>query len=225
VLKQLKGKNGAPGATGPQGPQGLTGAAGKDGTNSVNGKDGTNGINGESVTSAEFAGTKGSCTEGGSEFKTGAATAYACNGSPGSPWTAGGTLPSGKTEKGFWSNEHYSAKSGGEEKFSAPIKFPLPLASEVTLLSGHVKVIESGSTTECPGGESNPQAEAGFVCIFIAEKENAKYPLNLLGYAIFNPQKQFVGSVAPTGVDLRFVTVTEGEVRVYGTWAVTAEEA
>jgi hypothetical protein len=86
VLKKLEGKNGKNGATGaagsagaagpagPQGPAGTAGAKGEDGTNGTNSKEGPKGEKGE-------------------EGK---------QGKEGEPWTAGGTLPSGKTETGTW---------------------------------------------------------------------------------------------------------------------------
>ena len=108
VVKQLKGKNGLIGATGPAGPAGPQGPIGAQGEKGMQGKDGIEGKEGatgkEGV--SRLSGTKKDwtrgldCKEGGLEFTVGSGTAtFACNGSP---WTAGGTLPKGKTEKGEW---------------------------------------------------------------------------------------------------------------------------
>jgi hypothetical protein len=103
VLKSLTGKAGAPGANGAngaQGPQGPAGPAGANGTGTP-GAEGKPGAPGESVTNKAVKKGETACAkEGGAEFKVGAGAATtACNGSP---WTAGGTLPSNKTETGSW---------------------------------------------------------------------------------------------------------------------------
>src|SRR5579862_4067412 len=84
VLKALQGKAGAAGAqgaAGPAGPVGPAGPAGKDGANGTNGANGKDGVAGKD----------------GATGKTGT-TGPA--GKEGSPWTAGGTLPSEATETG-----------------------------------------------------------------------------------------------------------------------------
>jgi hypothetical protein len=105
VTKIAKKYAGKPGATGPAGAAGANGTNGKDG---AAGKAGTNGL---SVTSIAFTGQEEAqrgepCQEhGGVEFKSSSPAAFACNGETGpegSPWTAGGTLPSEKTETGTW---------------------------------------------------------------------------------------------------------------------------
>ncbi len=128
VLKQLKGKNGkngAPGATGAQGPQGPAGVAGKDG---ANGKDGA------SVTGPE-----------GPEGK---------EGKEGSPWTAGGKLPSEKSETGSWIVRTNTEEDNGQSQTA--ISFPIPLKSalvetQVHYIAGEAAEGEgeltSGSTT------------------------------------------------------------------------------
>ncbi|HEY5261420.1 MAG TPA: hypothetical protein VIJ33_04865, partial [Solirubrobacteraceae bacterium] len=106
VLKQLRGKAGPAGPEGKQGPAGANGKDGAQGPAGANGKEGASGANGVSVASTESKAKIGPCKEGGSEFKAADSTTYACNGEKGkegSPWTAGGTLPAGKTEKGEWS--------------------------------------------------------------------------------------------------------------------------
>lgn len=142
VLKQLKGKAGAVGAQGPAGPagaagsQGPAGPAGKDGATGPAGKDGATGPQGP----AGAAGKEGPAGKEGKE---------------GSPWTAGGTLPSSKTETGTWTIETPDAK--GFQYGAA--SFPIPLGSPVAEANIHVMEFEE-KTAECPGSVENPQAVA-----------------------------------------------------------------
>jgi hypothetical protein len=151
VLKQLKGKSGA---------AGKEGAPGKAGGNGTNGTNGTGGGNGESVTSAEVkVGDATACNAlGGSKFTVGGSVTTACNGKAGkegkvgengkegSPWTAGGTLPSGKTETGAWG---FSATESHLERLA--ISFPIPLTGEELPTGGRVGLqgvdCEKGAST------------------------------------------------------------------------------
>jgi hypothetical protein len=226
VLKALTGKpgkNGAVGATGPQGPAGSASAKGEPGTpgtagtNGVNGTDGTNGV---SVTSKEFTGAKGpTCKEGGSEFKAGSSTTYACTGKEGSPWTDGGTLPSGATETGVLANSGVPSSVGGlghggvSEGLVTQISFPIPLNAEPK----KVNFIQNGETppTGCSGDYEEPHAEGGYVCVFLVLVRNVEqyvpFPVGKTGVALgILPE-------APGGVVNK-----EGMVAV-GSWAVTGE--
>src|SRR5450759_4018195 len=105
VLKALKGKTGTNGTNGINGVNGAAGAQGPQGAKGDTGGAGSPGANGNSVVSAEFSGAHAGCSEerGGSEFEVASSgvKTYACNGSP---WTAGGTLPSGRSETGTWAD-------------------------------------------------------------------------------------------------------------------------
>jgi collagen triple helix repeat protein len=122
-----RGPLGAPGPAGEKGEKGIRGARGVNGESvqvvtleegsacaeggtefsinggkslACNGAHGSPGTAGQSVTNNALSKGNVHCEEGGAEFKVGSGTAtYACNGSP---WTAGGTLPSGQTETGAW---------------------------------------------------------------------------------------------------------------------------
>jgi hypothetical protein len=160
-----KGATGAAGPAGPagsQGPAGAAGAAGGKGESGTNGTDGTDGTNGTSVTSAAYKGSecKGE-KDAGSEFKSASGTTYTCNGKEGSPWTAGGILPSGKTETGVWAAQ-------GTEPY-VPISFALP----VEVPSGKqlaVHFFESGEKpapgSGCEGEAGSGGAEPGNLCVF-----------------------------------------------------------
>jgi hypothetical protein len=94
-------------------------------------------------------------------------------GPEGAPWTAGGTLPSGQTETGTWSGAFTT-----EYGTAAPISFSIPLAA--ALDGGHVKKVGVGKPTpaECDDGSgeassaANPEADPGFLCVFVASFEN-----------------------------------------------------
>jgi Collagen triple helix repeat (20 copies) len=138
VLKSLKGANGASGAagaSGPAGPAGPTGPAGPAGAKGETGAPGTNGTNGAP-------GNEGP------------------EGPEGSPWTAGGTLPSGKTETGRWVA---SGQSGIQTL--ASISFTIPLARELGPNEVHY-VSEDGNGTTCPGALEKPEATAGNLCVY-----------------------------------------------------------
>ncbi|HEV7936650.1 MAG TPA: hypothetical protein VGP18_01330 [Solirubrobacteraceae bacterium] len=211
VLASLKGKagaNGAAGATGPTGPAGPAGSMGPAGSvgpagSGTEGKEGKAGANGTSVTSTESANAiEGHCTgtgttgKGGSKFESASGKTYACNGKEGSPWTAEGTLPSGKTEYGTWAFGEYKAAALGES-IETSISFPIPLATNLstagceTIEAGHVaatchvhyidtvgkEVINLGSL-ETPhfeeiapsgcgdGSAGEPAAEPGNLCVY-----------------------------------------------------------
>ena len=75
------GKDGLPGAPGPVGPAGGTGAAGA------------------GIAIAQFTGTQGSCTNGGTKFIAGdGTTTYACNGTNGGGGGSGGSIGYGAGE-------------------------------------------------------------------------------------------------------------------------------
>jgi hypothetical protein len=188
-----RGPKGAAGPAGPAGPQGPAGANGKDGAIGAAGEKGdpgTDGTNGKSAETASFTGSKGTCGsgQGGIEVKSASPTAFVCNGKEGSPWTAGGFLPHGKTETGTWATGMGGA--GPEEGTSVsqqlvPISFTLPLeeAPELTFVwlwprglfaeefSPEVVegILEEAAENGCPGFEGGiPQADPGHLCVYAA---------------------------------------------------------
>jgi hypothetical protein len=225
VLKSLKGAkgpagaNGAQGASGPAGPGGPQGPAGPGGPQGPGGAGGAAGANGTSVTSKTLKQGEGSCPEGGSEFTSASGKSSACNGKEGSPWTAGGTLPSGKTETGEWV-VRTTASKGGEIRMLA-ISFPIPLPSAPK----SAIIGTSGTPPEgCSGTVEKPEAEPGHLCIFEGETlAHTEQHLNSIGDLDF---KGGFGT-GTTGIELALGTPepkTAGEeVASEGTWAVTAE--
>ncbi len=211
VLKQLRGKAGPAGPEGKQGPAGANGKEGAPGPAGVGGKDGVNGV---SVVSTESKAKLGPCSEGGSEFKAAGGTTYACNGEKGkqgSPWTAGGTLPSGKTEKGAWSATIVKTFENGLNGYSS-ISFGIPLASAPKVV--YVTEEEGSHAPECSGTAAEPQAAEGVLCVYTTAQ----------GLATFEAPE-----VTKVGAFLSFAGGKLGPTEVYGvavhgTWAVTAAE-
>jgi hypothetical protein len=193
VLKSLAGKPGPAGSAGVAGvgTPGVQGPAGPVGPQGSAGSAGAAGANGVGVTSEEV--------------KKGDAT---CNGKDGSPWTAGGTLPEGKTETGMWSVVT-TGKSGSIIVGFAPISFTIPLAAALT--EGHVHLLAKGAapTVECPGTLAKPEAAAGNLCVYTFEESGGL---------------TFAEAAGPStgGVALEFISGSLTEFAV-GSWAVTAE--
>jgi hypothetical protein len=158
-----------------------------------------------------------------------------CNGKEGkegSPWTASGTLPSGKTEAGTWG---FGPFSDAEDSVSVPIaSFPIPLAAP--LVEGHAHFIASNGMEVIGGGEevtptecgsaigpevnaSNPQAKPGSLCVYETELQNAV----VIGDVITAPSLPGKGRAGTTGAYARVGFRTGTPEFGRGTWAVTAE--
>jgi collagen triple helix repeat protein len=168
--KAKKGPRGPKGATGPAGPAGAQGPAGPAGAKGDAGANGSNGA----------AGATGAT---GAKGATGAAGA---TGPEGSPWTAGGTLPSGQTETGTYAYSTGELNSG--IVLTVPISLPIPLANplvegQVHLITadGSKEIVENESTevgeeitpTGCgsaltpTGTAANPAAAPGNLCVYV----------------------------------------------------------
>jgi hypothetical protein len=236
VLKSLQGKAGPAGAAGAQGPAGPQGPAGGVGPQGPAGATGAGGANGVSVTSAEVAKSSSTCgKQGGSEFTSASGKGTACNGKDGkegSPWTAGGTLPSGKTETGAWA---FGPVRAGSQAMVAVASFPIPLAA--SLDNNHVHFIntngmeidlneEEVAPTQCGSGigsgidASNPQAKPGNLCIYGANFKPATVSSSA---SIFPPKRVTPEEGAGRNGALELFVFPEGTGEGDGTWAVTAE--
>lgn len=244
------GPAGPQGPAGPAGAKGENGAAGSNGTNGSNGengKEGAPGKNGESPTGKAFAGSKGTCTEnqGGVEFKAGSTgtPSYACNGKEGSPWTAGGTLPTGASEHGTWT---LTGRYKRLDYVNVPISFPIPLAAaleenQVHVVPGQTKAeFEAGQfptpPTGCKGTYEKPEAESGNLCLFVTEEgkllEELGVPVNnppfgtLGSEQVLNGEKLIGGGAGVSGAvihgEAEFKSpATEGQLLTHGVWVVT----
>jgi hypothetical protein len=210
VTKIAKKYAGKPGAIGP---------AGANGTNGTNGAAGAKGADGESVDVNTYAGPEcATATEEGAELTNTTGTVYVCNGEngiEGSPWTAGGTLPSGKTETGVWGGIAAAGPNVFPMSFSLPLALPLDAAHAIGIKEGASVPAECENTTHAgTASPTNPEADPGYVCAYLAfdssESENSVAVKNL---AIANGASTagaylFFGSPEPA-----FLT---------GTYAVTA---
>jgi hypothetical protein len=149
-------------------------------------------------------GEAGSAGEAGSGGETGP------EGKEGSPWTAGGTLPSGKTETGTW-----AFVSHAEGPIRVPLSFSIPTNEPLqpTLGRGPVELIQPHEEDplvahpNCPGNVAKPEADPGFVCVYSEKLED---PLS-------EP-----GPVRTSGVVLAFESKSSAPQTDEGTWAVTA---
>jgi len=205
------GKTGPAGPAGPQGPAGATGAQGPKGDKGdtgAQGKEGPQGIQGN-------AGTNGA------------------NGAPGSPWTAGGTLPPGKTETGGWAFGNLSAGVNGF--YRLPISFPIKLAAEIPstnvhFINGAGKEVEDFAGTQapdvstvCTGNATDPTATAGHLCVYQGWLEgSAGQPI--IASPMIKKLDPLESNGASTAGALIGVFKTSSESLGWGSWAVTAEE-
>jgi hypothetical protein len=204
VLKALKGKTGSAGAKGETGPAGKDGATGKEGPA---GKEGTAGKDG-------LAGKDGKDGKEGKE---------------GSPWTVGGVLPEGRSEKGVWAVA--GTASEAQETSAAPISFTIPLATAPTPHfigeeegegeSKELKPFPGGckGTAESPANVTNPVAQPGNLCVYAHQVFNAKL---YLGVGFLNVEVGGPGA-GKTGTGLFFEAEAQGKIAANGVWAVTAE--
>jgi hypothetical protein len=204
VLKQLAGKSGA---TGPAGSPGAGGPAGPAGPAGPTGPSGSNGETGAP-------GVKG---EAGKEGKEG------------SPWTAGGTLPVGKSETGQWAIAQHA--SGEAEDFATGIAFNIALPK--ALDSTHVHYIgqnegegesEAKLPTGCSGTFAEPKAASGNLCVFTSQSVDlGSVELIKLPFAIQNAEEAGENGAGVTGaVLLAGSSPAKGVVIANGDWVVTA---
>lgn len=219
------GPAGPAGPTGPVGPTGATGATGAEGKAGSEGKEGKAGKNGKSVVVSEEKQGGPNCKEGGATFEqegSGTKTS-ACNGSP---WTAGGTLPSGNMETGVWVVQ----SEKGEERM-APISFPIPLAAPITGINCStttssecrihaVKLTETNVPGCGAGTVEKPEAEKGNLCIYEQANSNAEFEPAL--FVFHSSDAESFTEIATTGGFVE-VHVTGEHGLARGTWAMKAE--
>jgi Collagen triple helix repeat (20 copies) len=209
VLKSLQGKTGAQGPTGPTGPAGPSGPAGTAGAKGETGLEGKEGKQG----------TPGSPGEPGKPGKNG------------SPWTAGGTLPSESTETGGWTIG--AGTAGGVE---APygertaISFTIPLATALDEhhVQGNPVGFPTGASSEqikhCPGSVEEPKAEPGYLCVYTGnslEMGTAQpYAVTLSSGDL---TKAHLGANTAGALLVEFAVPGNEHALASGSWAVTAE--
>jgi hypothetical protein len=128
-------------------------------------------------------------------------------GRPGTPGTYPTTLPSGQTERGVFSGESDDIGNAGAHTY-ATISFPIALAHAPS-----VQVHTSGTTTaQCPGTASNPEATAGYLCVYVQVASGT--------VDAFDPTTAASGSSSKWGATLS--VIANQEAYLYGSWAVSA---
>lgn len=219
IAKKFAGKAGANGAAGPAGSQGSPGAKGD------KGDAGNQGPAGKSVKVTAI-------TAGGSACEGRSGTLVKEEGAPtgvevceGSPWTAGGTLPSGAMETGAFSVQGSSEDAGDTANgLFTSISFPIPLPEPID--AAHVITLPTFPPPDgCKdaqgevGTVEEPVAEPGFLCIYSGGElagtfiEKVERP-----GSIFAEE----GGASTTGARLRFEVPTEPFAIANGSFAVTA---
>lgn len=208
VLKALKGANGKSGLQGPAGPVGPSGPAGKDGAPGAAGEKGTQG-------------------ERGIQGENGVPGEKGAVGVPGSPWTVGGILPSGKTESGSWND--IGDVTNGKQVF-VTLSFLLPVENSGKEPPTGELVFAGQTGTHCTGSASAPTAPEGYLCVYdAAEEEVSGTPSTHVIFDGFSNPEAFISEgVGMRGALLHFETNEVGKgglpfAIAEGTWAVTAE--
>jgi hypothetical protein len=208
ISKKYAGKPGANGANGTNGSNGAAGAKGD------KGDPGTNGKNVVIGSTAPGCGVPGGKTV---EVAGEAATKQnVCNGKEGSPWVAGGTLPSEATETGTWAAVYEEVGSFVPLTFAIPLAAPLGSSKVVKNAVEYNGEDEVGTAHEnCPGKASNPRAAPGFLCVYAGYLSGESN----IG-PIFDPTK---GPFEAEGASVSgAVLMMENPGLASGTWAVTA---
>jgi len=215
IAKKFAGK---PGATGPAGATGSAGAPGKDGTN------GTNGTNGKGTETGTA--TASECPEGGATVQVAGEPGTKkkiCNGSP---WPAGGTLPSGESLTGTWAvgRTGVTPEVGASTFVYAPISFPIPLVAAGEDENGEVDneipvtylTKAAPPTAGCPGSFDAPAAEPGNLCVYTAQSNEVEFSEET------NPENGLGGfGAGKSGVVMVFKMNT-AVARARGSWVLTA---
>jgi hypothetical protein len=150
-------------------------------------------------------GPKGDPGQKGDKGDTGAA---------GAPAPAGATLAPGATEKGAFGIGNPAGSMN--DTLEGAISYPLPLAANPI-----PEVVQQGdpATANCPGSPANPQAAAGYLCIYVDYANQ----LSAIGVKFFGTD----GDDTPAG-EFRFGVVVYAKAlgalppEAAGTWAVTA---
>lgn len=160
IAKKYAGKDGSTGPQGPAGPKGDKGDTGAAGAKGATGPVGATG----SAGAAGATGTTGP------------------TGATGAPWPAGGTLPSGATEAGSWFVTTSTEVGAGEFIGQTAISFPIPLSASrsvstvVPVLKGQSAPAECDDGVGTPAGPEHPEADSGFMCVFVAKGPSEPSP-------------------------------------------------
>jgi hypothetical protein len=237
VLKALTGKAGPAGLEGKAGSEGKAGAQGLQGAAGGTGGTGEKGAPGESVSVTSLPAKSEHCAEGGSEFTVAAKHTYACTGSP---WPAGGTLPTGQSETGTWSvfaipGKYVLIENVLELEYApAAISFEIPLKTALAEASVHFikeEVTEAEDPSGCKGKleiseaePTKPEAEPGNLCVF---EHSGSINTNNEGVTFASPETAS-GGASSMGTVMHIPPATKGAatnsetIGASGVWVLTA---
>lgn len=217
-----KGPKGDTGPAGPAGPAGSAGAKGDKGDTGAKGDTGNVGAPGQSVTGTPIA-SGGACGAGvtGVKYTLSATSTNVCNGKNGETGFTE-TLPSGKTETGFWVDYDYHSTQFTEAH--AVVSFPIPLAAPSTKVVKLTKEQTEGSTTtpvegceyEVESLTAVPVSKTpGTLCVFTTEETEGEVVfIGIPGGAVGD---------TPAGALIYTKTATDATpAALAGAWAVTA---
>jgi len=264
--KGARGPRGPAGPAGKEGKEGKTGATGPAGATGPQGSQGPagSGSEGKAGESVKVTSEASECPEGGVELSNASGKANVCNGESaepglpgkpgkeGSPWTAGGTLPSGSTETGTWASARFEGVEDGSSH--SPISFPIPLAAALkgfgsTGQTHYVTTAEqkkeacNGLTgtsltncetkqkdteASCPGSSEAPAAAKGNLCVYQGLTEEPEENVSQFQVqSIIHPGgsgRAHIEGAGTAGAILQVVYEgpNEGASQLQGTWAVTA---
>lgn len=245
ALKTARNAEGTPGPQGPVGPKGDRGANGANGANGADGADGADGSDGaDGKTVLNGAGSPSDAADGvdgdfyvdttaNEMYGPKASGAWPADGVAleGSPWTAGGTLPSGETLTGAWSMGMTSAAGPNFVHISFPIRLvasadvdqqdTIPIGGADPSNPDHEPCIDDNGTPGDPsddilGTAENPIADPGHLCIYTGHLQGSPAVGGTLR-AHRSPSSGF----SPSGAVLTVNASAAGEF-AFGTWAVTA---
>jgi Collagen triple helix repeat (20 copies) len=246
IAKKFAGPKGATGPAGTNGAQGPVGAQGPAGSKGADGTAGAGGAAGAAGKSVVIGATAPNCTGGGKtvEVEGSGKKSEICDGEegpPGSPWTAGGTLPPEATETGTWAVGRFGAPAAASSIAYVPISFSIPLAAPIA--GGHMHYInavgkevklnsttfepEELTSTACKGSAANPTAEPGDFCLytgFLSNGEAANISFLALNGLQSLDESQITSYTAGTTFGVSADNGTE-PIEGIGTWAVTAPAA
>ncbi len=258
IAKKFAGKPGAPGAPGAPGTKGDAGGQGAQGAKGDTGSQGPPGPKGNTVLSGAAAPVVAQGAVGDFYIKTGAnpeiygpktASSWGSPtalkgtaGAPGSPWTAGGTLPPNATETGVYATPTgvpgigQGTMSNGESA-NTTVSFLIPTTAAPTFVFvpgvAGAEFGEGGfganAGAGCPGvtAAGVPQAASGKLCVYgFAANFGFEAPSADVGSN--NPSNAFgTGGATPSGTILTVDCVNpaaEPEEEICfskGLWAVT----
>ena len=144
----------------------------------------------------------------------------------GKPWTAGGVLPSEKTETGAW-----SFSTSNEELIVTSITFSIPLSAVLPEADVHY-VGPNDSVAACKGSATDPTATAGNLCVYqggVTESVKLVEGSETAAVQIFTPGASLLQLVfgeargaGISGAGLQLEPSEPGNHVGWGTWAVTA---